>query len=282
VGHPAAAVSDPPSRPGGGTIHLVTRPHSVQTRLMVGAPAIARTHPDFYALQVMNQVIGAGPTGRLFVHLREQKGYTYAAFSVLTTGAYRGTWSASTDVGTEVTGPALHELLAEVARLRDEAVPDEELRRQQRSMVASFALTLESPKQLLGYALTQWTYRLPADYWDHYPARIMGVTAADVQRVARKYLATDALHIVAVGDPPRIAADLAAFGPVEIYGTDGRTLRSDSSCPVCALPSREPVPSRHGRREGAAESDARAGRSAPPSSGIQQQAVSRVAARRRR
>jgi zinc protease len=221
---PSPMVSDPPAQDGGG-VHLVSRPHSVQTSLMVGAPAISRTNPDFYALQVMNQVIGAGPTGRLFVHLREEKGYTYGAFSTLTTGPYRGWWSASTDVRADATTPALHDLLAEIARLRDEPVSAEELRRYQRAMVASFALTLESPRQLLGYYQTQWTYRLPADYWDTYPTRIMAITPADVQRVARTYLAPASLQIVAVGDPPRIRTGLSDFGSVETYNTDGQKLQ---------------------------------------------------------
>ena len=223
TGSPPPVVRDPEPRPGGG-IQLVARPRSVQTSLVVGATAIPRSSPDFYAWQVMNQIVGAAPLGRLFVHLREQKGYTYGVFSTLAAARYRGYWSTTTNVRSEVTGPALRDLLAEIARLRDEPVPAEELRRHQRAMVASFALTLESPRQLLGYQLTQWVYRLPANYWDRYPARIMAVTAADVQRVARTYLAPSALHVVAVGDPPRIREDLSRVGPVEMYDAEGRRL----------------------------------------------------------
>ena len=82
--------------------------------------AIARTDPDYDVLRVMNKVIGGGPTGRLFMHLREEKGYTYGAYSSLDAPMHRGDWSASTNVRTEVTGPALRDLLAEIARLRDE------------------------------------------------------------------------------------------------------------------------------------------------------------------
>jgi zinc protease len=223
TGSAPPVVRDPELRLGGG-VHLVARPHSVQTSLIVGAAAIPRSSPDFPAWQVMNQIIGAAPLGRLFVHLREQKGYTYAVASTLTTARYRGYWSASTNVRSQVTGPALSDLLAEIARLRDEPVPAEELRRHQRAMVAGFALTLESPRQLLGYQLTRWVYRLPADYWDRYPARIMAVTAADVQRVARTSLLPSALHVVAVGDPARIREDLSRVGPVEMYDAEDRRL----------------------------------------------------------
>lgn len=165
------------------------------------------------------------------MRLREEKGYTYGVFSALTTSRYRGYWSTTTNVRSEVTAPALREVLGEIARLRDEAVSAEELRRHQRAIVASFALTLESPRQILGYLLTQRLYRLPADYWDRYPARIMAVTAADVQRVARRYLAPAALHVVAVGDEARIREDLGRVGPVETYDAEGRRLPTPSGAP---------------------------------------------------
>ena len=125
-GTPASTVSEP-APTSGSKIHFIARPNSVQTNLIVGAQAIARTDPDYDVLRVMNTVIGGGPTGRLFMHLREEKGYTYGACSSLGAPMHRGDWSASTNVRTEVTGPALRDLLAEIGRLRDERVPDREL-----------------------------------------------------------------------------------------------------------------------------------------------------------
>ena len=94
--------------PLSGAEHLARRaPGSVQTSLVVGTQSIVRTDPDYEALTVANRVLG-GPNGRLFNHLREQKGYTYGAGSAFSSGRYRGSWSASTDVRTEVTDPALH------------------------------------------------------------------------------------------------------------------------------------------------------------------------------
>ena len=102
-------------------IYFVARPSSVQTNLIVGAQAIERTNPDYDVLQVMNKIIGGGPTGRLFLHLREEKGYTYGASSALDARQHRGDWAASTNVRTEVTEPALRDLLDEVRQLRDDA-----------------------------------------------------------------------------------------------------------------------------------------------------------------
>src|SRR5205085_6435521 len=137
-------------------IFFIGRPNSVQTNLVVGTQAITRTDPDYDVLQVMNKIIGGGPTGRLFIHLREEKGYTYGASSSLSAPLYRGDWSASTSVRTEVTEPALNDLLQEIARLRDQAVSADELRDAKRSMVAAFALSLESPQQLVSLYVSRW------------------------------------------------------------------------------------------------------------------------------
>jgi zinc protease len=133
---------------------------------MVGTPAIRRTDPDYDVVSVMNRIIGGGPTARLFLNLREEKGYTYGAYSNLNAPRFLGDWRASTDVRAEVTEPALKEILREVARLREEPVAEKEFRDVKRSLVATFALSLESPPQVLNYYVTSRQYGLPADYWD--------------------------------------------------------------------------------------------------------------------
>jgi predicted Zn-dependent peptidase len=228
AGTPKPAVTEPPA-PGAPRVSFVARPNSVQTNLIVGTPAIQRTNPDYDVLQVMNKVIGGGPTGRLFIILREEKGYTYGAYSNVSAGLWRGAWQASTEVRTEVTRDALRDLLAEVTRLRDESVPDKELRDQKRSMIGSFALSLESPQQMLGYYVTSWRYQLPADYWDKYPERVMAVTQAQIQAAAKKYLDPGRLQIIAVGEPAKVKEVLATFGELEAYDTEGRRLPAGSS-----------------------------------------------------
>jgi len=224
TGVPSMTISEPAALPA-PKIFFIGRPNSVQTNLIVGTQGIARTHADYDVLQVMNKVIGGGPTGRLFIHLREEKGYTYGASSSLSAPIYRGDWSASTSVRSEVTEPALHDLLAEVALLRDQPVSDVELADAKRSMIASFALSLESPAQLLNYYVTRWRYGLPADYWDRYPERVSAVSAAQVQAAARTYLAANRLQVVAVGDPTRVADTLKRLGEVETYDADGKPVR---------------------------------------------------------
>ena len=203
-------------------IYFVGRPGSVQTNLIVGTQAIERTNADYDVLSVMNKIVGGGPTGRLFLHLREDKGYTYGASSALDARQHRGDWAASTNVRTEVTEPALRDLLEEVRQIREMPVSDQELADAKRSMVASFALSLESPAQLLNLALTQWRYKLPGDYWDRYADRVMAVTKEQIQATARKYLGQDRLQIVVVGDPARALDPLRKLGPVETYDSNGQ------------------------------------------------------------
>ena len=208
---------------------LVNRPDSVQTNLMLGNLAIDRLSPDYYPMVVMDQVVGATNLSRLFTNLRERKGYTYGANSNLITLKYLGPWLAASAVRTEVTEGAMNEFLYEINRIRDEKVPAGELEDAKRAIVASFALSLEQPGQLLNFSILRKVYGLPDNTWETYPAAILAVTADDVQRVARKYLNVDALQIVAVGDGAKIKSVMEKYGPVEMFDAAGK--------PVAASPS---------------------------------------------
>lgn len=221
LGLPAPTATDP-APAGTARVSLVDRPNSVQTNFVVGTQAVSRVDPDYDALQLMNAVVGGGPTGRLFIHLREEKGYTYGAYSGLNAGRYRGTWLASTDVRSEVTEPALTDLMEELRQIRDVPVPAKELADKKRSLVASFALSLESPQQVLNYYVTNWVYKLPADYWDRYPERLMAITPAQIQSVAKKYLDAGKMQIIAVGDGKKVTDILKKFGPLDVYDVEGK------------------------------------------------------------
>ena len=205
-----------------GKIYLIDRPNSVQSTIEMGNIAIDRRHPDYFAVNVMNTIVGGGASARLFLNLREEKGYTYGVYSNFIALKYPGPWSASGDVRTEVTEGAMTEFMKELNRIRDEKVGANELEEQKRSIVASFALSLESPAQLLNYAITRKIYNLPDDYWDTYSAKIMAITADDVQRVARQYINPQTQQVVVVGDSKKIKSVLEKFGQVEVYDADGK------------------------------------------------------------
>lgn len=213
-----------PDRPVAATsrrVVLVDRPNSVQTSLAMGNIAIDRRSPDFFAMAVMNHVLGGGASSRLFLNLREEKGYTYGVYSDFTALRYPGPWRAGGSMRTEVTEAALAEFFNEIRRIRNDKVAAEELEASKRSMVASFALSLEQPARVLGFAITSKLYDFPPDYWESYPKKIMAVSAEDVQRVARAYVNPEVLQIVAVGDSARIQSALQKYGPVEIFDAAG-------------------------------------------------------------
>lgn len=222
AGVPKPAIAEPPA-PGAPRVTLIARPGSVQTLIRVGGPSMTRMDADYEELTVANRVLG-GTMGRLFRHLREEKGYTYGIGSSFTALQYRGDWSASTSVRNAVTEAALTDLLAEIAEMREKPVPASEFEDAKRAIQASFALSLENPAAILNYYVQSWTYGLPADYWDTYPARIAAVTAAQAQAAAKKYWDPARLHIVAVGDAPAIAEALAKKGPLEVFDADGKPL----------------------------------------------------------
>jgi len=203
-------------------ITLVDRPASVQTFLLAADRTIPRNDPDYYALEVMNQVLGGGPQSRLFLDLREEHSYTYGAYSRVSAEVYPGDWDASAAVRTPVTDGSMERFAYEFKRIRDEPVPASELDDARRAIVAGFALSLERPGELLNNILQVQHFGLPPDYWDKYPDRIAAVDAAQVQAAAKKYVDLSHMQWVAVGDSKQIRDTLTKYGAVTVVNTEGK------------------------------------------------------------
>jgi zinc protease len=203
-------------------ITLVDRPGSVQTFLLAANRTIARNDPDYYALEVMNQVLGGGPQSRLFLDLREEHSYTYGAYSRVSAELYPGDWDASAAVRTPVTDGSMDRFVYEFKRIRDEPVPASELDDARRTIVAGFALSLERPGELLNNILQIQHFGLPADYWDKYPDRVAAVDAAQVQAAAKKYIDLGRMQWVAVGDGKQIRDTLMKYGSVTVINAEGK------------------------------------------------------------
>src|SRR6185436_1742311 len=218
---PVTAIPAAPSQ-AGSRIFLVDRPGSVQTVLQLGTLGIERTNPDYFSLLLADRILGGGPAARLFLNLREDKGYTYGAYSNFSGSKFRGTWISSSEVRTDVTEGAMKEFMYELKRLREEKVSVDELENAKRAIIGSFALSLEQPQSLLQNIITQKLYNLPADYWDMYPQKVSAITAADVQNAAKKYLDMSHLQVVAVGDAAKAREILGKYGKVELYDAEGK------------------------------------------------------------
>jgi len=223
--HPIQTVHLPPlPKPMPAKVVLVDRPDSVQTDIMAGNYALRRNDPDYIPLTVTNHILGGGPAARLFLDLREEKGYTYGAYSYFRSDTYPGPWIASTEVRTAVTDGSVYELIAQFKKIRNEDVPEQELDEARRAIVASFALSLEQPATLLNAWLTVDYYKLPQDYWDQYPEEVAKVTPQVVQETARKYIDLGHLQVVCVGKGKAIEGGLKKYGPLEVYDTNGKRI----------------------------------------------------------
>jgi zinc protease len=225
--HPVDAIAmSAVTPPAAAKTYLVDRPGSVQSNILAGGLSLRRSDPDYIPLSVANRILGGGAAARLFSNLREEKGYTYGAYSRVSSDLFPGTFVANTEVRNNVTEPSLHELMYEFKRLRDEKVPQSELEEAKRSIVSSFALSLENPAGIVNSWMAVKYYGLPGDYWDKYSDQIAKVDADTVQRVARKYVDLDHLQIVVVGDAKQVREGVAKYGTLELFDADGKAVEA--------------------------------------------------------
>lgn len=214
----------PPPASGPARVILINRPGSVQSNILVGNVGIRPDNPDYYPLQVMNKIIGGGSDARLFLILREEKGWTYGAYSELSRPKETGYWRASAEVRTPVTDSALVEMMSQLRRVREESVTSEELANAKSFLVGSFPLRIETAGQIAGQVAETTLLGLPVSALEEYRQRISAVTAADVQRVAQKYVRPEQANIVVVGDAAKIAKDLERVAPVALFDTEGKPI----------------------------------------------------------
>lgn len=205
----------------GRRIYLVDRPGSVQTSIRVGNRAIKRNDKDFFPMLVANQILGGTAHARLFLNIREAKGYTYGAYSKLAPRKEPGEFFAKADVRTEVTNPSLQEFLYELERLRTTKVKDEEIQAAKNYLAGSFQLGLETQGGLAQRLLEAKLFDLPGDYLATYADKVMAVNVDDVRTAAGKLINSDNLVICVVGDARKIKSDLELFAPVSVYDMQG-------------------------------------------------------------
>lgn len=205
-------------------IQLVHRPGSSQTNVLIGHLGYRPDEPDFFALQVLNGIVGGGVDSRLFQILREQRGWTYGAYSRFTRPREIGFFSASAEVRPEVTDSAVAEMLSQLRRIRDERVPDAELEAAKGFLAGSFPLRIETVGQISGQIATTRLLGLPVENLTEYRQRILAVTAEDVQRVARAYVRPEQAVIVVVGDARELLPRLEAIAPVRLFDVQGQAI----------------------------------------------------------
>lgn len=218
---PAAASEPSPAAPKPTHITLIDRPGSVQSNVWVGNLGIRPGDPDAVPLDVMNRVLGGGANSRLFLILRERKGWTYGAYSRLTTPEGPGYFAATAEVRTPVTDSALSEMMHQLERIRAQRVPKSELDAAKAYLTGHFPIELETPSQVASRVADVILRGVGIGYLEHYRSRVEAVTPAEVERVARTHIHPDSSVVVVVGDGSKIYDDLKAIAPVSIQDVSG-------------------------------------------------------------
>lgn len=195
-------------------IHLVDRPGAPQSTLLLGVPTIDPPHADFIPLMVTNTLLGGAFSSRITRNIREDKGYTYSPGSSLSVRFRDAYWVEQADVTTNVTGPSIKEILAEIDRLQAEPPGAEELRGIQNYLAGVYVLQNSSRAGITGQLDYMDLHGLPPTYVSTYVKRIYDVTPQQVSEVARKYIADENATIVVVGDRKVIEEQLKPFGPI--------------------------------------------------------------------
>ncbi|HUF03045.1 MAG TPA: pitrilysin family protein [Aridibacter sp.] len=213
---------DPPAR-SERTLTIVDRPGSSQANIVLSNLAIDRRSPDYFPVLVMNQVLGAGASSRLFMNLREEKGYTYGAYSRIYARRFGGSFEATAEVRTAVTGDSLKEFFYELERIRTDAVPEDELRDAKNFLTGVFPIRVETQGGLIGQIAAQQVYGLPDDYLETYADNVRAVTAEEVRRVAEAYIHPDNIAMVVVGDAGDVLKQTSAYTDnVDVFDTEAR------------------------------------------------------------
>lgn len=204
-------------------IYLIDRPTAVQSEIRVGHIGVARSTEDYFALSVMNALLGGVFNSRINLNLRERHGYTYGARSVFAFRRQAGPFVVSAPVRNEVTRESVSEVLAELQRIRTGDVEDHELNDTKNYLMGVFPATVQSASDVAGRLLDMELYDLPHDYFDRYRENIAAVTKEDVEQVAKRHIDPDRAVIVIVGNAQQIREPLGDLGvPVHEMDIDGK------------------------------------------------------------
>jgi predicted Zn-dependent peptidase len=203
--------------PTGRRVVLIDKPQAAQSQIRIGTVGVPRSTPDFFALRVLNTILGGSFTSRLNANLREQHGYAYGARSTFDMRRAAGPFYAAAGVQTDKTADALKEFFNELTRIH-ETVPPDELEKAKNYLALALPRSFETTREMASSLAQLYVYDLPEDFYATYRDRVRAITAADVKRAADRYIVPDKLLVVIVGDLKIIEPAVRALnlGPVSI------------------------------------------------------------------
>jgi predicted Zn-dependent peptidase len=211
----------PPPKPGPRTVYLVDKPGAAQSVIRIGWAGVPRSTPDFFALEVLNTILGGSFTSRLNQNLREEHGYTYGAGSAFDMRLGAGPFFATASVQTDKTAEAITEFFKELEGVR-QPVPAAELEKAKNYVARSYPGQFETTRGVAAQLGEAIVYDLPADYFTTYVGRIEAVTADAVERAADTYITPDQFAVVVVGDRAAVMEKIEALklGPIKVLSVN--------------------------------------------------------------
>lgn len=229
----------PASRPRFVLVNFPAKPQSV---LLLGQPSVPRSSSDVLPLQLANAIVGGSFTSRLNQNLREQHGYSYAAFSAFAFGKGPGPFAARTSVQTDVTGKAVVELFNELNRLVAEPLSDEELNKGKALLAFQLVEGLQSVTATTRAVADIFLFDLPLDEYRTYVSRLQALTPAAVQDAVRRALHPDRMTLAIAGDAKAVLPQLQAettlkLPPPQLRDAEGKLLPPRASTVSAAAAS---------------------------------------------
>jgi len=229
-------------------IDFVNMPNAVQSEIaLVNTIDLKKKDNDYFPVLVANKILGGGGEARLFLNLREDKGYTYGAYSSAGNDKYASTFVASASVRNEVTDSSVVAFLDEVYKIRNEKVTDSELANAKAKLTGDFVLSLEQPSTIANFAMEIETEDLDDNFYEEYLEKIDEVTKEDVQRVAKKYFMADNSRIVIAGKGSDVLENLEKMTyngktlPINYYNRFGEKTEKPEAKQVDASVTAEKV-----------------------------------------
>jgi predicted Zn-dependent peptidase len=204
---------------------LVDKTDAVQSTIRVGCVGIERANPDGRKLSVLNTYLGGYFRSQLSQKLREEKSYTYGVSSEFGARLFPGPFTVGTSVGSEVTAPAIEDILEEIKKVSTTLIPDDRFNEVKNYVMGNFPMTIQTPAQVAGFLSTLKLCGMPMNYYDDYIPSIQKITQEDLREVAKKYLDVSKMSIVVSGDNKTVAPTLTKFGKVEVVDADGNPIK---------------------------------------------------------
>lgn len=200
-----SAEETPPRASPGPANFIRVNKSLTQANIVIGHEGVPRGHPDYYVLQVMNQILGGGGlTSRLMASIRNERGLAYSVYSDFAGERHIGVFQITMQTKNETAEEAIQIAKDEIRRMREEGVGEEELQAAKDYLVGSFPLRFDTNRRVANFFAQVEFFALGVDYLERYPDLIRQVTREDILRVARRHLHPEKLITVVVGDQEKI------------------------------------------------------------------------------